>query len=291
MFRFACSAADCVRADHLPAASVPQHPLPMWHGQLLFALKEDDMPYFKRIGLLVLLMVSGLFAYSWLLGVSDGDIYAYHEADFRTGDRLLAPGSIAAVSPRGNISEICSLKADGLSVSRIQTSLYYNVLREDFPGYVRSIKAMAWLIGEANAAPDPETPVIDPKLLPTSGRKFTGSEKVIKDLSMADDFREIDCEEKMAWHLSRGYKVCTVRKSLNARVLDNATGAIHRRTVAVAFAEHSNFVGKSKFNDEDAPYNKLAQRANGKSCDDGSLPWSVRMRRSLEIINRVYLPA
>ena len=152
------------------------------------------MPYFKRIGVLALLMVSGLFGYSWLLGVSDGDIYAYHEVDFRTGDRVLAPGSIAAVSARGNISEICSLEADGLAESSVQTSLYYNVLREDFPGYVKSIKAMAWLIGDANAAPEPESPAIDPKMLPTTRRKFTGREKVIKDMSMANDFTEIDCE-------------------------------------------------------------------------------------------------
>lgn len=248
------------------------------------------MLYLKRIGLAIVLSMSGLFIYSWLFGVSEGDIYAYHDADFRTGDRLLAPGSIVAVSPRRNISEICSLKADGLSQSSMKTSLYYNVLREDFPRYVKSIKAMAWLIGEANASAETEPLATNLEQLPQTGRKFRGSENVIRDLQQANAFEQEDCEEKMAWHLSRGYKVCTVRKTLNAAVLDNS-GAIHRRTVAVAFAEHSNFVGRSKFNEEDAPYNEMAKQANGKRCDVGSLPWTVRIRRTLEIIDRVDVPA
>lgn len=248
------------------------------------------MLYFRRIGLVILFTVSGLFAYSWLLGVSDGDIYAFHEVDFRTGDRVLAPGSIAAVSTSGNISEICSLKAHGLSESRVQTSLYYNVLREDFPGYVKSIKAMAWLVGKDGAVPETKVTLVNVEMLPKTGRRFTGNEKVIRDLSLANEFEQSDCEEQMAWHLSRGYKVCTVRKSLNAAVLEN-TGTIRIRTVAVAFADHSNFVGEGTFRTAGVPYNTLARRANGKPCNGGSLPWTARVRRSLEIIDRVNVPA
>jgi hypothetical protein len=248
------------------------------------------MPFLSRAALAAIFLVSGLFAYSWLMGVSDGDIYAYHEVDFRTGDRQMAPGSIAAVSPQGYVSEICSLKADGLSESRIQTSLYYNVLREDFPSYIRSIKAMAWLVGNENLAADPEAPMVDPNKLPQNGRRFTGSERVIRDLRLANDFEQGDCEALMALHLSLGYKVCTVRKSLNAVVFEN-TGAIRITTVAVAFAEHSNFVGESTFRAADVPYNTMAQQANGKPCNGGSLPWTVRVRRSLEIIDRVPVPA
>ncbi|MHA6263674.1 hypothetical protein ACXYMO_10765 [Arenibacterium sp. CAU 1754] len=247
------------------------------------------MPYAKRIMATALLIFSGLLAYTWLTGVSDGDIYAYHRADFRTGDRQLVPGSIAAVSPKGNISEICSLKAQGLAESGVQTSLYYNVLREDFPSYVKSIQIVAWMLGDPGEPSDEVMIELDADKVPSTGRKFTGGEMVIKNLAQANTFNEPDCEERMAWHLSNGYKVCTVRMSLNKAVLDNS-GTIRVRTVAVAFAEHSNFVGPSTFKKAEVPYNKVAKRANGKSCEGGSLPWTAKLRRSLEIIDRVPLP-
>ena len=244
----------------------------------------------KKIVATASLLVAGLILYTWLTGVSDGDIYAYHDADFLTGDRRLSPGSIAAVSPKGNISEICSLKAGGLIEDGVHTSLYYNVLREDFPTYVKSIKIVTWAFGDANAAEPPTGLLYDPDKLPSTGRRFTGTERVIKNLAQANQFEEPDCEARMAWHLSNGYKVCTVRKALNGTVLGN-DGTIRIRTVAVAFAEHSNFVGKSTFEKANLEYNDQARAANGQPCDGSSLPWTAKIRRSLELIDRIQVPA
>ncbi|AXI45736.1 hypothetical protein C1J03_06635 [Sulfitobacter sp. SK012] len=248
------------------------------------------MPYNKRIVATAVLLSFGLFIYVWLTGISDRDIYAYHRADYETGDRQMAPGSIAAVSPKGNISEICSLKAGGLVENGVHTSLYYNVLREDFPSYVKSIKFVAWAFGDTGQ--ESTTPQLSfaPNQLPASGREFRGSELVIKNLAEANQFAEPDCETRMAWHLSNGYKVCTVRKSLNKAVLGN-DGTIRIRTVAVAFAEHSNFVGESTFVKGNIDYNEQAQIANGQPCEGSPLPLSAKVRRWLELIDRVAAPA
>lgn len=252
------------------------------------------MSLLKKIVPLAVAAVMGLMVYSWLTGISDVDIYAYHKADYRTGDRVLVPGSIAAVSQQGNITEICSLKANGLASGSIEKAIYYNQLREDFPEYVKSIGVVMALFGgneEVPVAEDTPLPELafDPDKLPASGREFLGGASEIRQLDAANDFVEPDCETRMAWHLSNGYKVCTVRKTLNATRLRN-DGSIEVQTVAVAFAEHSNFVGPTTFAKADLDYNSAAQSANGKPCEGSALPWTAKMRRTLGIIQRMPLP-
>jgi hypothetical protein len=239
---------------------------------------------------------AGLVIYSWLTGISDADVYAYHKADYRTVDRKLTPGSIVAVSPQGNISEVCSLEADGMSSNRTENAIYYNQLREDFPAYIRSISLVMAVFGGTEQPDELVTQGAanllsrDTGTFPAFGRSFTGQELEIKDLQVAHAFKQSECEANMAWHLSRGYRVCTVRKSLNAAVLRD-DGSIEIRTVAVAFADHSNFVGPRTFAKAGVAYNKAAQSANGKACDGGSLPWIATMRRSLGVIQRIQVPA
>lgn len=247
------------------------------------------MPYIKTIVSCALLVVTGMLTHSWLTGVSDNDIYAYHKLDFRTGNRDLSPGSIAAVSKSGEISEICSLKTEGLAINAVESSVYFNVLKEDFPSYVRSLEIFIRLFGDAEPQSAALDTVFAAKDVPTSGRKFTGKQFVIKDLSLATQFEEPDCQARMAWHLSNGYRVCTVRRSLYSVVLDNSGAILRGQTVAVAFAEHSNFVGETTFRNAGLPYNDLAKSANGQPCDGDSLSWTSKLRRSLQIIDRVEL--
>ena len=233
---------------------------------------------------IAVLAVTGWLSYSSLTGISDADIYAFHRADYRTVDRKLQPGSIAAVSPQENITEICSLAHNKKLSPEVETAIYYNQLKEDFPAYVGSIKLFlnaVWKEGSENS-----TASDDLNNRPISGREFTGESKEIKDLQTATEFSEPDCEVRMAWHLSHGYKVCTVRKALNAAVLQ-ADGSIEVTTVAVAFAEHSSFVGESTFKKADYPYNNAAKLANGQPCAGSSLPLPAKVRRSLGIIQRI----
>jgi hypothetical protein len=199
----------------------------------------------------------------------------------------LQPGSIAAVSPQGNITEICSLAYATKPEDAAETAIYYNQLKEDFPAYITSIRQIVGAVREDTDANGFVTRnALGGVNAPLTGRRFTGKAEEIKDLRDANKFAEPDCEVRMAWHLSHGYKVCTVRKALNAQVLQ-ADGSIKVTTVAVAFAEHSNFVGPSTFKKADYPYNEAARSANGQPCAGSSLPWPAKVRRSLGIIQRV----
>ncbi|MDW4499459.1 hypothetical protein R5H30_15815 [Sulfitobacter sp. D35] len=237
--------------------------------------------------------VSGWMGFTWLTGVTDPDIYAYHDVDFGTGSMTLNPGSIVAVSPRGKITAICRLKADqeNITPGDLFTYVYYNMLREDFPEFIRAVV----LTRDAIAGDTVEIEAQNGQTLtfstpPRSGKAFTGREAQIQDLTKARTFAEEDCERQMAWHLSKGYKACTVLKALNAAVRDPA-GNLRMKTVAVAFAEHSNFVMESKFEEEGIPYNDAARNANGKACDGTTLPWIAQLRNKLQVINRVEIAA
>ena len=255
------------------------------------------MQYLKMTVIAGVVTAFGLMSYSWLTGLNDPDIYLYHGAPHGTNSLTLKPGSIVALSPRGNISTICNLKTERQVVDRgeVFTYVYFNTLRADFPEFLRVAKEV-WRLWESEKAEEltietstGETITLsDP---PTWGRKFTGREAMIRDLSEADEFEEPDCESRMAWHLSRGFKACTVFKVLNAAVRDEDTGTLQMRTVAVSFAEYSNFVGPSKFSEPEAPYTDAAKKANGALCDGSTMPWITKLRHKLQVINRTSDPA
>ncbi|XDA97431.1 hypothetical protein AB1M95_15100 [Sulfitobacter sp. LCG007] len=235
--------------------------------------------------------VSGWMGFTWLTGVTEPDIYAYHDVDFGTGSMTLTPGSILAVSPRGKITQICSLEAgeDNIAPGDLFTDVYYNMLREDFPDFIRAVVLTRDAIsGDSVEIEARSGETIRLTAPPRSGKTFTGRESQITDLTKARVFEQDDCERQMAWHLSKGYKACTVLKTLNAAMRDE-TGTLRMRTVAVSFAEHSNFVMQSKFEEEGIPYNEAAQAANGKPCNGSTLPWIAKLRDRLQIINRVAL--
>ena len=110
---------------------------------------------------------------------------------------------------------------------------------------------------------------------------------VVTDLSAtATQFSNADCEFKMAFHLSTGKRICTVEKVLR-RVALQQDGSIQIRTVAVAFAEYSNFVTPTKFDKLELDYTEAAAAANGKKCDGSSHPWTTTVKRSLNVIQRM----
>lgn len=241
----------------------------------------------KTVAVVSAATISGWMGFSWLTGVTETDIYAYHSVEFSTGDMLLHPGSVVAVSPRGQITRICSLKAVTNEPGDLFTYVYYNLLRKDFPDFVEAVKMVknTWQ-GDSVTIEATTGETITLTAAPRNGKKFTGREASITDLREADEFLETDCEAKMAWHLSEGYLACTVQRSLNAAIR-NPEGELKMKTVAVAFAERSNFVIQSKFDEAGVPYNKAAQAANGQRCDGSTLPWIVKLRRNLQIIDRM----
>ena len=230
------------------------------------------------------LIVAGLFAFSWFTNVTEEDIYAFHELDFDTNPIRLTPGSIVAVSPNGKVTRICDFEVDSIHSGPVEKAIYYNQLRQDFPSYVKSIalvksvfgadsdQALA-LSGEADGA--------------YRGREFVGRNAAITNLKdTAKNFDDPDCEHDMAWHLSKGFKACTVEKVLNQVMLQDS-GAITVQTVAVSFAEYSNFVTPKKFDEFGIEYTEAAAGANGQKCEGNSHPWTTVVKRKLNVIQRV----
>lgn len=240
-----------------------------------------------------------LLTFTWLSEVSDADVYAYHEADFDTDLTLVSPGAIVALSRSGDVTRICSLKrgvSDGEIAPVIETALnpptglYYNKLRENLPifvGVVENIKTTFGMSVKAQKTHAVEVSEVSTAgFVPKFARVFKGRSVGLETLIGFDKFDEEDCEKRMAWHLSKGYRACSVLRVLNQAELDE-TGAIKRRTVAITLAEYANFVKQSAFEKYDFAYNDNARKANGANCKGSSLPLSARFRKYIEVIGRV----
>lgn len=249
-----------------------------------------------------------LLTFTWLSEISDADVYAYHEADFDIDLDLVSPGAIVALSKSGNITRICSLsqgavgRADRAPVQAASippAGLYYNKLRENLPvfvGVVDDIKTTFGMSVEAEKLSDDSMPEIHTAgFVPKFARIFRGNPVGVQSLIGFDKFDEDDCERRMAWHLNKGYRACSVLRVLNQvdldadgrPVLDDETGTIRQRTVAITLAEDANFVMEEEFVRFGIPYNDNARKANGAKCNGSSLPWSARFRKALEVIGRI----
>jgi hypothetical protein len=241
------------------------------------------MRLFKTVGTTAVLVVVGLLVFVWFTTINEKDIYAFHEYPF-DADREVTPGSVVALSKRGNLTRICDFQGAEVEVGPVQRAIYYNQLREDFPTYVKSIAVVKSLFGT-----DSETEAVlnQTELAQVDGRDFIMRNAVVTDLSAtATQFAENDCERKMAWHLSKGYRACTVEKVLR-RVVLQEDGSIEVQTVAVAFAEYSNFVTPTKFEEFNIAFTGAAAAANGKKCEGSSHPWTTTVKRGLNVIQRM----
>jgi hypothetical protein len=250
-----------------------------------------------------------LLTFTWLSEVSDADVYAYHEADFDTDLKLVSPGAIVALSRSGEITRICSLKqgkpdSDERPAMQVRTSLpptglYYNKLAENLPvfvGVVENIKSTFGIPVAADPVAAADIPAVTgASFVPRVARVFKGQPVGLERLVDHDQFDEPDCEKQIASHISRGYRACTVLRVLNQveldadgrAILDDETGTIMLRTVAITLAEDANFVKESAFARYDLDYNDNAREANGVKCKGSSLPWSARFRKALEVIGRI----
>lgn len=245
-----------------------------------------------------------LLAFTWLSGVSDADVYAFHDTDFDTEIPLLAPGAIVALSDSGEITRICSLKkggiASGVPTRQVpKTGLYYNKLAENLPafvGVVDTIKTtfgLSVMAGSVEAADD--TKVLQAGFVPKVARVFKGEPSDMGNIPEYDHMDEPDCEKRITERLSKGYRACTVYRVLNEvvqdqdgrPVLDNETGTYALRTVAITFLDDGHFMMMSAFESFGVEYNERAEKANGARCSGSSLPWSARFRKFLEVIGRV----
>ncbi|MBO9473534.1 MULTISPECIES: hypothetical protein [unclassified Shimia] len=242
------------------------------------------MKLVKTVLVTAAMVVAGLFAFSWFTTVTEDDIYAFHELEFDTNPIRLTPGSVVAVSPNGKVTRICDFAIDSIHRGPIEKSIYYNQLRQDFPNYVKSIALVKTMFGsdaDKTLALTGEEPVS------YEGREFVGRNAAITNLKdTAKNFEDPTCEHDMAWHLSKGFKACTVEKVLNQVVLQES-GTINVQTVAVSFAEYSNFVTPQKFDEFGIEYTEEAAGANGQKCEGSSHPWTTVVKRKLNVIQRV----
>ncbi|MBO9402163.1 hypothetical protein [Shimia sp. R9_3] len=242
------------------------------------------MKLLKTVLSMAVVVVAGLFAFSWFTNVTEEDIYAFHELDFDTNPIRLTPGSVVAVSPNGKVTRICDFDIASIHTGPVEKSIYYNQLRQDFPSYVKSIALVKTVFG---SDAEKTLAVAGDTLAAYEGREFVGRNAAITNLKdTAKNFDDPNCEHDMAWHLSKGYKACTVEKVLNQVMLQDS-GAINVQTVAVSFAEYSNFVTPKKFDEFGIEYTDAAAGANGQKCEGSSHPWTTVVKRKLNVIQRV----
>lgn len=243
------------------------------------------MRIMKTVLVMAFLVIAGLFTFTWFTHVTEDDIYASLNVEFEVDPLTVTPGSILALSRNGSVSHICDLGSVGFETGPIEKTIVYNQLRQDFPVFVKAVSAIKHLFEDGESGAEG---AVDTSPDRYTGREFIGTTSTVTNLSTtATQFDDKQCELSMAWHLSQGYRACTVKKVLK-RVALMPDGSIDRsKTVAVTFAELSNFVTPEQFSKFDLPYTEAAAAANGQPCDGNSHAWPTDLKRKLNVIQRV----
>ncbi len=232
----------------------------------------------RNAAILALSMMAGFLGHFWLTKVAEPDIYAFHDYTLPIAPRKpLLPGDIVAVSPTGTISRICNLKREAGDIQVPTKAVYYNALQEHWGEFLFTISSARHILGLGGSDDLPARPRRE---LP-----FEGVSIVVDSLDGLDEFEQSDCEFKMAMHMDRGYRPCTVQQSLIA-VSRTGAGDLIPQTVALSLADWVNYVSPAKFEQLEIEYSTTAERVSKESCVKEALPFDARIRDWVGAIGR-----